>query len=131
MPGWEDTVLVLGTEAARTISTNGERCEIFFIICIVDLTEVGNKAESFAKAFGQLTTCTSRWPHVVGVQNGELVTLGAAHLVILAVDLGTDHGVGTMTTDFEIIGSDGVPCPAHRVLLLRFNSRVGAHHLTL
>ena len=36
-----------------------------------------------------------------------------------------------MLADLQIIGSNGVPHPAHSVFLLAFDGRIGTHHLTV
>ena len=119
------------TETARTVTTYGERSQILVVVCVVGLSEEGNQRETFAETIGQLTACTCAGPHVVGIQNGQFVALGTAHLVVHAVDLGTHHQVGTVLAFFYIIGGNGIPHPPHSVLLLALHGRFGAHHLTI
>ena len=121
----------MGTEAAGTVATDGERTKILIIVGIVHLAEEGSKRVTLAKAFCQLTAGTCRRPHVVGVENGQFITLGAAHLIVHPVQLSTYHSISTVLAYLKVVGGNGIPHPAHGMLLLALHGRVGALHLTV
>ena len=50
--GWEDTIAVIPTEAAGTITTHGEACQITIVVGVVDLAEEGDKRVALTTAVG-------------------------------------------------------------------------------
>ena len=111
--------------------TNREGCQISIIVGIVYFTKEWYETKAFAKAFGQLSACTCRRPHIVSIQNGQFITLGTIHLIILTVNLSTYHSITAVFANLQIIGGNGVPHPSHPVLLFTFNGTIGTHHLTI
>ena len=127
----ERTILIVRTETAGAVTTKGDRSEVLLVEGVVHLTKERHKAEALAEAFGQLAASTCTGPHIVGVQDGQVIALCRVHLIVHAVHLSTDHGIATMAAYLQVVGGNGVPHPAHGVLLLALDGRVDAHHLTV
>ena len=74
----------------------GERGQVLVVVGVVHLSEERHERETLAEAIGQLAACACAGPHVVGVEDGQFVALGRVHLVVRAVHLRANHGVGAV-----------------------------------
>ena len=129
----EGTILVVLTEAARTVVTQGERGQQQVVPVVVNLTEVRHQLIRVAGACNVLDACTGAWPHVVDGLERIVGTTGREVDIVILMGLDAEQDVHVVVLDdIEVILQGVRPGPL-RAVRLRQGAGAGivAHHVRI
>ena len=110
--------------------TQREAGHVLVVEGVVHLAEERYQREAAGITVRLRLTDTGSRPHIVLVQQHEVELLTAEPHIVLAVELDTGHGVGTVLALLEVVSGNEVPHPLRPVLLLGLHGILRTSHGT-